>query len=103
MQYSTLNIKLLNSQLNYLKSEIKIGNEVTLNLSSNVIGNCYDDSNFPPKLLLTNTRVSRICKAFANGSSANIESLKPQSSIVTVGLSTLSFFKHKNHKIDFKK
>ena len=36
-QYNTLNVKLLNSQLNELKSGIKKGTEVTLNLSSNVI------------------------------------------------------------------
>ena len=38
-QYITLNVKLSNSQLNKLKSAIKNGTEVTLNLSSNVIGN----------------------------------------------------------------
>ena len=37
--YNTLNVKLSNSQLNTLKSDIKNGTEVTLNLSSNVIGN----------------------------------------------------------------
>ena len=29
--------------------------------------------NFPRKLLLTNTQVSRLCKGFANGSSANVK------------------------------
>ena len=38
-QYNTLNIKLPNSQLNKLKSGIKNGTGVTLNLSSNLIGN----------------------------------------------------------------
>ena len=37
--YNTLNVKLSNSQLNTLKSDIKNGTEVTLNLSSNVTGN----------------------------------------------------------------
>ena len=37
--YNTLNVKLSNSQLNTLKSDIKNRTEVTLNLSSNVIGN----------------------------------------------------------------
>ena len=36
------------------------------------------EANFPYKLLLTNTQVSRICKAFANGSSANIKFSKIQ-------------------------
>ena len=37
-QYNTLNLKLSNSQLNKLKYVIKNGTEVTLNLSSNLIG-----------------------------------------------------------------
>ena len=37
--YNTLNVKLSNSQLNTLNSDIKNGTEVTLNLSANVIGN----------------------------------------------------------------
>ena len=38
-QYNTLNVKLFNLQLNKLKSRIKNGTEVTLNLSSNLVGN----------------------------------------------------------------
>ena len=72
-QYNTLNVKLSNSQLNKLKSAIKNGTEVTLNLSSNLIRNSNDETNFPHKLLLTDTQVSKICKAFANGLSANIK------------------------------
>ena len=45
-QYNTLNVKLPHSQLNKLKSGIKNGTEVTLNLSSNVIGNSNDECNF---------------------------------------------------------
>ena len=37
-QYNTLNIKLPNSQLNELKSGIKKNTEVTLKISSNVVG-----------------------------------------------------------------
>ena len=62
-----------NSQLNKLKLGIKNGTEVTLKLSSNVFGDGNDENNFPHKLLLTNTQVSRPCKAFANNSSANIK------------------------------
>ena len=57
-----------NSQLNKLKSGVKNGTEVTLKLSSNVIGDCKDDTDFPHKLLSTNTQVSKFRKAFANGS-----------------------------------
>ena len=61
-QYNTLNVKLFNSLLNKFKSAIKNGNEVTLNLSSNLIGTSDDKTNFPHKLLLTNTQVSKILK-----------------------------------------
>ena len=42
-----------------------------------MIGISNDEINFPHKLLLTGT-VSKIRKAFANGSSANIKFLKTQ-------------------------
>ena len=51
-KYSTLSVKLSNSQLNKLKLDIN-GTEVTLNISSNVIGDSNNESNFPHKLLLT--------------------------------------------------
>ena len=54
-QYNTLNVKSSNSQLTKLKSGIKNGTEITLNLSSNLIRNCNDGTNFPRKLSLTNT------------------------------------------------
>ena len=57
-----------NSQINKLKSGIKDDTEVTLNLSSNVVSDSSDETDFPHKLLLNNTQVSRIHKAFANGS-----------------------------------
>ena len=38
-----------------------------------MIGSSNDETNFPHKLLLTHTQVSKIRKAFANGSSANIK------------------------------
>ena len=49
-------------------SGIKNNNEVTLRLSSNVVGDFYDEANFQHKLSLTNTQVSRLRKAFPNGS-----------------------------------
>ena len=72
-QYNTLNVKLSNSQLNELKSAIKNGTEVALNLSSSIIGDSNDENNFPHKLVLTNTQVSKLCKAFASNYSANIK------------------------------
>ena len=77
-QYNTLNVKLCNSQLNKLKSAIKNGTKVILNLSSNVAGDSNDENNFSHKLLLTNTQVWKFRKAFANNSSANIKLSKTQ-------------------------
>ena len=45
--YSTLNIKLSNSQNNKLKSGIQNGAEETLKLSLNVVGDSNDENNFP--------------------------------------------------------
>ena len=75
-QYNSLNVTLSNSQLNKLKSAIKIKSEVVLRLSSNMIGD--DETNFPHKLLLTNRQVSNLRKAFANHSSADIKLSKTQ-------------------------
>ena len=77
-QYNTLNLKLSNSQLNKLKSGIKNGTEVTLKISSKIVRDSNDENNFARKLFVTNTQVLRLCKAFANGSSANIKLPKPQ-------------------------
>ena len=78
IQYNTLNVKLSNSQLNKSKSGINTGTEVTWKLSSNAAGDSNDENNFLHKLLLTNTQVSKLCKAFANSSSVNIKLSKTQ-------------------------
>ena len=57
-EYSTLNEKLCNLQLNKLKSGINNSTGVTLNLSSNAIGHFNDGTYFPDKLLLADTQVS---------------------------------------------
>ena len=84
-QYNTLNVKLSNSQLNKLKSGIKNRTEVTLKLSSNLIGNFNDETKISHKLLLTSTQVSMIHKVFANGLSANIKFSKTQLSNIQSG------------------
>ena len=53
-----------NSKLNELKSGIKNDTEVTLKLSSNVVGISNEKNNFPHILLLTNIKVSRFLKLF---------------------------------------
>ena len=73
-------------QLNKLKSAIKNETALTLNLSPNFFRNSNDETDFPHKLLLTNIQLSKTRKAFANGSSSNINFSKTQlSKIVQLG------------------
>ena len=93
-QYNTLNVKITNLQLNKLKSGIKNINEVISNLSSNSVGDSNDETNFPHKLLVTNTQVSKICKAFVNGLTVNIKFSATQLSKMTQlgGFLSLNFW-----------
>ena len=77
-QYNSLNVNLSNSQLNKLKSALKNETEVVLRLSSNMIGNSDDGSNFPLKLLLTNGQAANHCKAFVNITSTDNKLSKNQ-------------------------
>ena len=77
-QYNSLNVKLSNSQLNKLKSSIKNETDVSLRVSSNMVGNSNDNTNFRNELLLTNRQVANIRKAFANHSSTDIKLSKTQ-------------------------
>ena len=56
-QYNNLNVKLSKSQFNILKSVTKSETDVILRLSSNMIGNSDDETNFSHRLLLTNRQV----------------------------------------------
>ena len=75
---NTLVIKLSNSQLTKLKSALKNGTGVILNLSQNIIHDSNDENNFVNELLLTNAQDSKLHKAFSNGSSNNIKLSKTQ-------------------------
>ena len=77
-QYSSLNVKLSNSQLNKLKSAIKNGTDVVLRLPSNMVGNSDDETNFPHKLLLTNRKTLSLRKEFNNHASTDIKFSKAQ-------------------------
>ena len=84
IQCNSLNKKFSNAELDKLKSGIRYGTEVTLNLSSNVIGDSNGKTIFPYKLLLTDRYGSGLRKA--NNSSAIIKLLKTQlSKIVETG------------------
>ena len=77
-QYNSLNVKLSNSQLNKLKSAVKNETDVVLRLSSNMVGNSGDNTNFPHELLLTDRQVANIRKAFANNLPTDIKFSKAQ-------------------------
>ena len=68
-QYNSLNVKLSNSQLSKLKSGIKNETDIVLRLSSNMIGNSDDNTNFPHELLLTDRQVANLRRAFAKNTS----------------------------------
>ena len=72
-QYNSLNVKLADSQLNKLKSAIKNESHVVLRISSSMVGNSNDNTNFPHKLLLTDRQVANIRKAFSNNLSRDIK------------------------------
>ena len=75
-------MKLSNSQLNKLKSEIENETGVVLRLSPNMIDNSDDNTNFPHELLLTNRQVANLRKAFAKHTSTDIKLSKTQLSKV---------------------
>ena len=73
-----LNVKLCNLQLNKLKSGLKMVPKQFCKISSNAGSDSNGENNFSHKLLLTNAQFSRLCKTFANNSSANMKLLKTQ-------------------------
>ena len=77
-QYNSLNVKQSNSQLNKLKSAIKNETDVVLRVSSNMIGDSDDNTNFPHELLLTNRQVADRCKGFSKNTSTDIMLSKTQ-------------------------
>ena len=77
-QHNSLNVKLSNSQINKLKSAIKNETDLILRLSSNMVGNSNNETNFPHKLLLTNRKILSLRKAFNNHTSADIKFSKAQ-------------------------
>ena len=81
-EFSQWTVKVLEiqfySQLDKLKSAIKNGLEVTLRLSSNMVGISDDETNLPHQLLLTNRQVANLGKVFANYLSSDIKLSKSQ-------------------------
>ena len=72
--HNTLNVNCLICNLMVIKN----GTEVTLKISSNVVGDSNDENNFPHKLLLINAQFLSFREAFPNNSSADIKLSKTQ-------------------------
>ena len=77
-EYNSLNENLSNSPLSKLKSAIKNENDVVLRLSSTMVSNANDNTNFPNELLLNNRQVANIRKDFAKNTSIDIKLSKTQ-------------------------
>ena len=86
-QYNNIDTKLSSLELDKLKSATKIAIKVLPRLSSNIICNTTYLSTFPHKLLISGKQVSKICKAFAYNSSANIN-LKIKSLLIETIIAT---------------
>ena len=63
--------------------------EVTLRLSSDMIGNSDDETNFHQKLLLTNRQVKNLRKAFVNYLSTDNKLSKPHLSQIVQSIEFL--------------
>ena len=68
-----VDLKLSNSQPSKSKSATKNKTGIVLRLSSNMIGNSDDETNFQIELSLTKRQVANLRKAFANNSSTKIK------------------------------
>ena len=77
-QYNSLNVKRSNSQPNKFKSARKTKSDVILRLSSYIIGNFDDKTNFPHELLVTNRQVANLRKDLSHNSSTDIKLPKIQ-------------------------
>ena len=72
-QYSSVNVKLSDLELNELKSAAKYETGVALRLSPSMISNSNDNYNFSYKLLLANTQVANLRKTPTDSLSAKMK------------------------------
>ena len=80
-----------NSKLSKSKSDVKNGFEVTLNFSSNVVGDFNAETNFRHKFVLTYTKILSLLKASANILLANTKLSKTQLFSIVELARTLGF------------
>ena len=76
-EYNTVNVKWSNLQLKKSRKR-SLETEVTLKISSNIVGDSNNWHIFPHDLLLSGTQFSKFRESFGNGSSANIILSKTQ-------------------------
>ena len=79
------------SKLSKSKSDVKNGFEVTLNFSSNVVGDFNAETNFRHKFVLTYTKILSLLKASANILLANTKLSKTQLFSIVELARTLGF------------
>ena len=80
-----------NSKLSKSKSDVKNDFEVTLNFSSNVVGDFNAETNFRHKFVLTYTKILSLLKASANILLANTKLSKTQLFSIVELARTLGF------------
>ena len=73
-EYNTVNVKLSNSQLYKLKSEVKSNEGSTLRMNAGM----FNDNNLPHELLLTTRQAAKLRNAIGNNMSTDIKLSKPQ-------------------------
>ena len=71
-QYNRINLG-FNQQPKNIKPSIKHATQITLKLSSSVIGDSNNEAYFPYKLLQVDRHVSKLLKALTNNVAANIK------------------------------
>ena len=74
VEYNKLNVKLSDSQLNKLKSAVKIQRGVTLRLSMKM----FNGKDLPHELLLTTRQKTKLRNAFENNMPTDIKLSKTQ-------------------------
>ena len=74
IEYNTVNVKLLNSQLNKLKSTVKNKQGTTLRINARM----FNGNNLPHELLLTTRQATKLRNAIENHMSTDIKLSKAQ-------------------------
>ena len=74
VEYSKVNIKLLDTQLKKLKTAVKNKTGTTLRISLKM----FNENSLPHQLLLTTRQKTRLRNAFNNNTSTDLKLLKPK-------------------------